>query len=687
MTSVLWLGWVAALAAITARVFTWHLNYFSSPGPQFHRVAVVVMPALALTAWIYAAVRRKKLFRHEAIALVVMSVAACLIYEPRASMATAGLLVACSAAGRFGLGALRLKFENPIDRITIGFGLGAGGLILILFAVGMLGWFYPGVFLALIVAPLLIFRKEIPGMVRDFSSLFDSWRNSEDVGNPVVGVAMFFGGVAAACALMVVLAPSIAFDPVALHLPSVQYYLKVHGLRPVPEIEYSYYPQGMEVLWTAAYGLAGQAGARLVSALFFAMFLMILFRIGRICGLDQGAAVTGVVFASTLPFLHWTGSVVKNDLTLAFFEGLALYLFLRWLEVEDFRLLPLGAFFLAEAFGIKHIAMFGGAPLALLYGYAVWRQRHRWRAAAMVIGVMLAFGTLWAVRTYALTGNPVYPDSLRLLTGGPVEIRDHSASHTSWYLVRIPWKVTFDGTNTFESPLPNPAGILLFAFAPLVVLAGRWRGPSPPARAQIACAVFTIGNLILWAWFLSKVRYAILPFALLAMLAAALLKRFYDAPSRGRVVRASLLGVETYCLLIALMGLMIIGINAPQLAYFAGRLDRTGYVRAAMRAYGAVEFLNSTGEVHPRILGVDDVARAYMSDPVAYDGIPCMPERACKPERILERVKANDTEYLILPENRRDQNRLLGPLGDPKEVYRDPYFTVYDLRTAGRRQQ
>ncbi len=33
----------------------------------------------------------------------------------------------------------------------------------------------------------------------------------------------------------------------------------------------------------------------------------------------------------------------------------------------------------------------------------------------------------------------------------------------------------FDGQNSFESPLPNPAGIVLFAFAPMLLLTGSVR--------------------------------------------------------------------------------------------------------------------------------------------------------------------------------------------------------------------
>ncbi len=681
----MWIGWVIVLAAVTAHIFKWHLDYFSSPGPEFHRIAVVLLPALAIIGWIYSGVRGKKIVRFEPVALLILIAGACFFYEPRASLVTAAFFLACTGAGRFVLRKVGITLENPIDRLAVGFGAGAGMLIPIMFTVGLMGWFYPSVFAALLILPAVLFWREIFGVAGDVRAILDSWAGSADVRHPLAGVAMVFGAVAVVCSLMVILAPSISFDSVAYHLPLAQYYAEHHALTPVPGIDYSYYPQGMEILWALGYSLAGQAGARLLSGLFFFAFLMILFRIGRACGLDTGAALMGVIFAGTLPFLHWAGSVVKNDTALAFFESLALYMFLRWLETGNFGSIAAGAFFLAEAFGIKLIALFGAVPLAVLFGYAVWKQPRRWRAAAIVVTIGVVFGTCWAVRTYLLTGNPVYPDRLGLMTQGTLDVPVPSTLGRLRHYAKIPWSLMFRGQWNFESPLPNPAGIVWFAFAPLAVLAGPWRSRlRSMTKPQIACAAFGAANLILWAWVITKVRYAMLPLALLTMLMGAWAKRFYDSQAERPVVKASLIGVEIYCLSIALMGLMIVGVNGPQLAYFSGRLDRAGYLRAAMHAYPAVEFLNTSAGPHPRIFGVENVARGYAADPPKFDGVLCEEPQDCQPETLLRAAAKDASEYLILPENGMDFSGILKRFGSPDRIYGDAYFTVYDLRKVQR---
>ncbi len=668
------------MAGFTAGVFRWHLDYFRSPGPQFHRMVLLFVPALALLAWVYAVLRRAGLWKWEPHALAILIAGACLAYEPRAFAVIATVFLTCSAIGRFAFRSLRLKLAGPLERISVSFGAGAGLLSVVLVVLGMLRLFYAPIFLALLLLPLLLLWRDAWKTLLDLRALFERWRASPDMRHPLVGVAMVFAFVAAVCALMLALAPSIAFDPVAMHLPSIQFYALTHALRPVPGIDYSYYPQGFEMLWTLAYVLAGQPGAQLMSALFFPIFLMMLARLARECGLDQGAAILAVVCAATLPFLHWSGSAMKNDLALALFELLALYSFLRWLEDRNFRWIPAGAFFLSQAFSVKHVALFGAIPLFLLLAYAIRQQPKPARAAAIVAAILLVFGAHWMLRAYLLTGNPVAPASLGAAAGS-IGRTPPTLTTRAVRFVESPWHVLFDGVDTFESPLPNPAGLLFFAFAPLALLGGHVR---PKTRAQLACVIFAGLYLIYWSFVLVKVRYAIAAFGLVAVLVAAWMKSFYDSRAAGRAVKLSLVGAETYCLLIALMGLMIVDINGPQLSYFARRLDKPGYLRAAMQAYGAVEFLDRTHADHAKVFGVENLARAYAPDPFDFQAMWCPNDAPCKSKDVVLNTQRNAAEYLILPEDGSVPSDVLAELGHPERVYRDTHFSVYHLaRNSG----
>lgn len=675
--AMLWLAWMAGFAVLTARIFEWHLLYFKSPGPEFYRLALVLVPAAALAALAHSIPRLRRIWRWEWRVVAILVAAACLRYEPRASVATVAVFLAFSATGEATRSALEMKLDHPLDRVIFHFGAGASFTILVLVVLGLLGQLRLWELALLVVAPLLALWKGAVSTLADLLAIWRSWRAADiqsEWAHPLAGPAVFFGTLAAACSLMIVLAPSIAFDSVANHLPLVQFYASQHALHSVSTFGYSYYPQGMELLWTLAYVLAGQPAAQMLSGLFFLLFLAGVVRLARACGLSPSAALIAAVSCATLPFLHWTGSVMKNDMTLAFFELLSLLSFIQWLEGRDSRWVAASGFFLGQAFGVKYVALFAAPAFALLWGFALVKDRARGKMCVALALAFLLSCLIWPARAYVLTGNPTAPDHAEIAVGGSLEI--HQAAPVSRLIsyAKLPWDVITGAQIQFESPLPHPAGLLLPAFAPLILLCGI----RPGTRVQKACAIFAAVYLVYWMSVLTKVRYAILPFALLAILAAAMMVRFYDRQSGalGKAVRGSLLGLETYCFTAALMGLMIVGVNGPQIRYFAGKIDKFGYLHAAMQAYGAVQYLWSTHDSNARVFGVMNVARAYAPNPMGFDGVAC-PLGPCDPADVVKRAKANASDFLILPADGRQYREVLARLGNPPRVYQDDYFSVF----------
>lgn len=678
LRSLAWMVWTAAFACASASVFKWHLQYFKSPGPQFYHVALVFVPALALTALLHSLPRMRPIWCFELMAGALLSGLACCWYEPRAAAVTAIIFLAFSAAGGGIRQRLGLHLENPLDRLTFNFGAGAGLAILALAGLGLLDQLRSWELVVLVALPLLIFRSSVAGTIADLYSAWRSLRRAE-LAHPLLGPALVFGSLAAVCSLMIVLAPSIAFDSIANHLPLVQFYASQHAVKALPSFGYSYYPQGMELVWTLAFTFAGQPGAQLTSGLFFLFFLLGLFRLSRMCGLSPSAALIALACCATLPFLHWSGSVMKNDLALAFFELLSLASFIRWLDAGDARWMAASGFFLGQAFGVKLVALFAAPAMAVLWMLAMVRRRSSWRSSWMVVAAIMAafvaaYG-VWPARAYFLTGNPVEPEHFRTAAPRSLEIyKTAPVSRLAAYAVQV--RNIFTGSRSqFESPLPHPSGILLAAFAPLLL----WYGARPRTPPQRACAVFAVIYLLYWMSILTKVRYAILPFALVAVAAAAVMVRFYDRQEGawGKAARASLLGLQTYCFTVALMGLMIVGVNGPQFRYFAGKIGKTAYLRSAMQAYGAVAYLWTIHRPDARVYGVNDVARAYAPNPLGFDGVDCVSNR-CDLTRIAGDVKAQAAEYLILPTGDA-YRRLLEQLGRAEPVYHDDYFSVYHL--------
>ncbi|MBZ5603760.1 MAG: glycosyltransferase family 39 protein [Acidobacteriia bacterium] len=669
MTRWLWLAWVAVVAALTGKILVWHVEYFKSPGPQFYKIALGFVPVLALSVFLYAWLRRKAVWRFEPLAFATLASAASLFYEPRAFLVSLALFFAAYALGAWAGDALRLNLSGPLNRILIRCGFGFGLLIPLCFVLGEFRLLYPGVILTIL---LILAALGMRGALRDLLALHEIWKSAGEVRHPIAGVAVAFGFVAMICTLMTALSPPINFDTLQMHLPSVEHYVETRSIAPFPEIEYSYYPQGGETLWTAAYALAGGPGTQVESAMFFVLFLLVVFRLARECASGRAAALAGTIWAATLPFLHWTGSVMKNDMIMTFFQGLALLAFLKWLRERGFSWILAGAFFLAQSFGVKYVALFGAIPLAIFFAFAVWKQPRRWNATLAVIAVFLCFGTFWTVRTYVLTGNPVYPEVADRVVNGAIGAHHYSAAFKLLRYVTLPWKIIFDGGRVFESPLPNPSGIILFAFFPLLFFASpKWRNPG-----ILTCVAFVLIYCGYWAAMLGTLRYAIVPFAIAAMLLAQGAARFYDSAS-SRPIRLSIVAVEVYCLLIAALGTMIIEVNGPQFNYFAGRLDRPGYLRAALRTYASLEDLKRVVRPGESILGIDNCSRAYAPEPLRYQCLLCAPD-GCDAKAVDDGLKKFDPRYLIVPEQNAPPEAVIELHRRPwTRIHHDPFFSVY----------
>jgi hypothetical protein len=590
LRAALWLGWLAVAAFITTPFFIWQVRYFHSPGSQFYSLLLVLLPLFfaALPVWLWIR-SRLNLWRYEPLAVASFLFAAFLFYRFTASLATLFVILSCYAFGRWISERLKLEIGPPSADIpmSIAFGFAAFGPPL--FLLGLAHLYYAWVFAILFAAPCILFWRHLRDLFLALRSLHQHWRASEELRDPIAGLAVVFGAIAAGVAAVLILVPSIAFDPIHTHLLQALFYSTTHVLAPVPRVDYSYFPQGCEALMTVGFALAGQPAAQMMPAIFFGLAALLGLRLVRETGASAPGAIAGVAAAVTVPVLQWTGAVAKNDLMMTFFELAALECFLAWRRTANFRWIPCAAVLLATAFDVKHVALFGAIPLAAFFAYAIWKQPRRLRAALVVAAAFVVFGLYWHVRTFVLTGNPLYPESLH--RGATTMHRSHGAPLPAFTrnpvmrYARIAWMNQFHGRSLFESPLAAPVGILLFVCWPAWLLTPRhkWRAP------EIILLLFAGAYLAYWGATFPILRYALPPVFILFLLTGSRLAEF--AASVPLVIRLSAQTAFAYSLTFALLGIAIIGINAPQLRLLAHRIDDAEYLHEAMITTDAMRFL------------------------------------------------------------------------------------------------
>jgi hypothetical protein len=638
--------WLVLAGFLAVPPFLWHVDLFRTHSPA---AIVSLLPAvpvmLAAGAWLTHRLRRP---RWE---LLVLGAAPLLIFAARAPLGTlaAALLLLSSHA----IGERVLRDPPPGLAIRLGLRLAAGiGVQMVaLFAIGMAGWIgVPA--LLLLTAPAAL---SWPGIRREWNCLRNAWTETDDVLHPAVSTILFFALAMGCIGALWAVTPAIAFDPLKMHLASARWYAETGALTPAPLVLESYYPQGAELFMAILWAAGGQAAAQMQSPMLLIPSVLLTIAVLLQCGLSRAAAVCGALAGFSIPYIHWTSFVAKNDIALVLFLLACVAALLARRPVA-------AAFFLAMAFEVKHVALFGAVALTPIFLHRIWHSPRRLRALAAVVIVFTGLGTFSLVRTWSLTGNPTYPLVRGHATNNAYMERRYTNTPPVLRYAAVPWRIHFDGSLAFESTSRNPIGVWLIVFLPgLACLRRNRRG------AALWVILFCFIYYVLWASVLDKVRYFIVPILLLAGLVA---------PALFRLPRSVAAAAAYGCLLFSFTVCVLLEVTAPQLLWFAGRISAAEYLRQALPPFAAAEALAGRAAADDKILAVDSCASPYA---------PFAGRTACfsthdlgrTPEGVAAHARQGGYRFIILPaEPRRGQVRAL--LGG-EEVYQDSKHAAYDL--------
>ncbi|HZS50697.1 MAG TPA: glycosyltransferase family 39 protein [Bryobacterales bacterium] len=670
---ILWPAWVLFTIAVTARPFLWHLEYYRHPGKEFFAAYLALLALLIVASFLYIRLRQSRpaLTAWEPRIFFAFFLAFFLFYAFRPTLYSLLTLFVCFGLGRLTLGRLA---ESALEQLTLFPAAGLGIMSTLLFALGALHLLYRSAVLALLIMGALLLRANA-------KTLWDLLRRAAEkypsaAADPLWGLCLIFLFVSMIASAMVVLSPEIAFDPVSFHFVLARDYALHHRLEIVPYFPYSYFPQGIEILYTLGFLLEGQITAKALTYAFFPLSAASVAMIGqRWFAESRAGALAAMAFFATTPFIDWTGSVAKNDLALALYLLLALYGAVRWTETRRFGWLAAAALFLGFGFGVKHVAILGAVPWALIVLWN-WRSfRLRPRQAAALAAVFFSAGLYWHVRTLILTGNPLYPEATRsavrstTAAGHPQLTRlDRLGIYLS-----VPWRIHFRGLPAFESPSPNPCGFVVIAFLPLLF----WprRNSSPAARLVLVfCAIY----FLYWAAILIKVRYAIAAFgALFACLGDRVCRFHSDRNDAFR--RYCVLALAAYCLAFSLTLVLILQINVPRLELFARRINPDQFLRKTLVTYPSIAALNRLAQPGERAYSVGNCSSFY-----ADVGFRCYYDAGgnYSLDQIRGELETMRYQYLLVsnawaePHHMHVIDRLFHPL----LVYQDDSFRIYRLR-------
>lgn len=271
--------------------------------------------------------------------------------------------------------------------------------------------------------------------------------------------------------------PDIGWDSNVYHLSVPKQFLREGRFFAIPMNVYSHWPLGIDLIFGWAMALRDHVLAKQVHFVFALCTAGLLFVLGNRVGgasatirrspsaLFAGLVAVGLFFAN--PVVLFEARVAYVDIAFAFFILAAAWAAERSLDASrEEQRGPLVVLGLAAglACATKLSGAFAAGSVLLVWAIATLRRhglRTAWRRALFAAPPVLVLGGIWPLKSWWLTGNPVYP-LLHGLFGGPDWSEDLGARHAAWqktmgmghdfvdYLL-LPWRVIVYGDNGYET--------------------------------------------------------------------------------------------------------------------------------------------------------------------------------------------------------------------------------------------
>jgi len=297
-------------------------------------------------------------------------------------VAAAAFTLACAYAA--GL----LVFPSALLPRVIRLGVGATLVSTAVFFLLLAGWASPSVFLAAGAATLAV----------------AAWRYRTvryPIGGATPRLLWIPFAVYAAMYAVQAMAPEIEPDALTYHLGLTAEYARLHAF-PQRIGFYEVIPQGMEMLFTAAYLLGGGSAAKLVHFAFLLATVPLIVAVGRQLAISPARSFAAALVYFAMPVAGITGTSTYNDAALVFFALATFYCLLAWHRKRGIALLLVAGLLAGFCFAIK----ITGAPIMAAAVIAVLLVAKRPLPALLIAAAAMIPALPWVIRAGVLTGNP-----------------------------------------------------------------------------------------------------------------------------------------------------------------------------------------------------------------------------------------------------------------------------------------
>lgn len=537
--------------------------------------------------------------------------------------------IAIAAGRRINLLVLRRAPAGilPIERSLFGLATGLGVIAYGVLALGLMRLLSPGPVVIWLAVLAVIGWREHLGLARELRAGLHSIRVSP--AGIVAGIAF------AGCALVALIgcfAPptGLEWDSLSYHLADPKIYLQNHRILYLPWESHSNFAFTMEMLYTIGLMAHSIPLAKLFHFTLAVEAALATYLIGARLISRSAGVVAALIFAS-IPLVMWEAGTAYVDLGATSFGALGLLALVNWAMQEDPSSHPphaaignglqsrgegssswlwLSAIMMGWMVSVKATSLIPVFLFALFILIRQWRAGApaAFKAAVLYGAVAAAVGSVWYIKSWLYTGNPVYPFAYSVFGGrywDTYNAAQYALSQAQFGvgqrpidLLTLPWNLTMylmpghflptgaKGFNDYQSFTSALSPIFLAAlFAPALI-----RMKTRPLIG--ALAIYSLVSIAIWFVLTQQVRYMLPLVPALCLLTAYVLMELWTMRAIAGYALGALFAFSVAASLVIAVVIDPTWVPAEAPVVF-GAESQSAYLSRFFPPYSAMQYLNS----------------------------------------------------------------------------------------------
>lgn len=488
---------------------------------------------------------------------------------------------------------LNWKFPTKPTEFFFSLGLGLFILFYLTLGLGFLGLLYQYLFISIFVFLIIILLPEMKHLTTEFKL------DLHLKGKIHTKFAYFLIAVLALAIfsnLVFNYAPATNCREMNYDLSVPRMYVRYHRIIDIPDNFTSYYPLGIQMLYTLAMTINDSLSPKLINYFFgiLNMFLIYFF-VKEFIGKEKIALLSSAIFY-LMPVVTEFSGTANIDLGYLFYGLLSIWALIEWIKSNQEKWFYLAALLTGICLTTKIIAV--SVLLANFIFILYWRIFVKKEHFSSVVRKCLLFLTIcfviyspWLLRNYFFTGNPLQPFPFPFLN-----LPGHEHSMTEIFTLRImKSRYTFLDYLKFHNNLLfgefiHGCGPLLWSFIiPFFLLSNlnlskRTKVIVLLAFIQFFCLYFLL-PVSRHRFF--ETRYYIVSYALFSIVAACGIEKTKSAFFNSTIVNLLVIGTLVFpCLSLTFY------LGAKRIPLFLGFQSKEEYIQKYIPHYRLIEYAN-----------------------------------------------------------------------------------------------